>query len=289
MAYTGIRPGDEGLNALRERWDARFLLKGFEEAAIVNDFDRPNEVKNVGEQLHIRIIPAITTQSTNDATAELDPTGLTYVSDAIEEVLATPSYVYNAVGLPNNLTLRLGEPDTAAIEAGYREMQLGSLVAAVDYAGGGLFPSISTVKGPANADQALILDMQTSLATNAKNHVTLGTTEMHLRFHPSQIKYVHAIAAYANAEQRGDKENPNVRGVILKAQGMTLLETGNINFSNGNYWNALYAKSFAVLAYNKAPHTLSAQKYGLTTLLLGEADYLVVEVFDSDAVAWKSA
>jgi len=288
VSYGSIRPGTEGVNALRERWDARFLLKGFEEAEIVNDFDSPDGVDSVGEQIHIRIIPAVTAQTGAD-TDQLDPASLTYVTDTILEVTDTPDYRYNIVALPNNLVARLGAPDTAKLEAGYRELMLGSLTAAVDYNGAGLFTGISTVRGPANGDQALILDMQTALATNAKNHVQIGRTPMHLRFHPSQIKYVHNIAAYANAEQRGDSENPNVRGVILKAQGMTLQETGSINFSGGSYWNALYAKSYAVLAYNRKPHMLDKQPYGLSNLLLGEVDFLTVEVFDEDAVAWKSA
>lgn len=287
MAYAGITPGGPGINALRERWDARFLLKGFEEAEVVNDFDSPEGVDSVGEKIHIRIIPAVTAQTGGDS-AELDPTALTYATDTILEVTDTPDYRYNVVALPNNLVARLGAPDTAKLEAGYRELMLGSLVAAVDYNGAGLFSGISTIRGPANADQALILDMQTALATAAKNHVQIGRTPMHLRYHPSQIKYVHSIAAYANAEQRGDAENPNVRGVILKAQGMTLQETGSINFSGGFYWNALYAKSYAVLAYNRKPHMLDKQPYGLANLLLGEVDFLTVEIFDEDGVAWKS-
>jgi hypothetical protein len=288
VSYASITPGGPGVNALRERWDARFHLKGFEEAEIVSDFDQPEGVDSVGEQIHIRIIPAVTAQTGGDS-SELDPTALNYASDTILEVTDTPDYRYNVVALPNNLVARLGAPDTAKLESGYRELMLGSLVAAVDYNGGGLFPGISAVRGPANADQALILDMQTALATGAKNHVKIGKTPMHLRFHPSQIKYVHNIAAYANAEQRGDSENPNVGGVILKAQGMTLQETGNINFSGGSYWNALYAKTYAVLAYNRTPHMLDKQPYGLSNLLLGEVDFLTVEVFDDDAVAWKSA
>lgn len=287
MAFQGIRPGTEGVNAMRERWDARFLLKGFEQAEIVNDFSKPEGVDSVGEQIHVRIIPMITAQA--GGTGQLDPTALTYSFDTILEITEVPTYNYNVVALPNNLVSRLGAPDTAKLEAGYRELMLGSLVASVDYAGGGLFGGISTIRGPANADQALILDLQTVLATAAKNHVQIGTTPMHLRFHPSQIKYVHNIAAYANAEQRGDSENPNVRGVILKAQGMTLQETGSINFTAGNYVNALYAESYAVLAYNRTPHMLDKQPYGLTNLMLGEVDFLVVEIFDEDGVAWKSA
>lgn len=288
MAYAGITPGVGGINALRERWDARFLLKGFEEAEIVGDFDSPDGVKEAGEQLHIRIIPAVAAQSASDS-AELDPTALTYITDVIQEVLEEPIYRYCVVGLPNNLLARLGEADTASLEAGYREQMLGGLNAAVDYNAGSLFTSVSAVKGPANADISLVVDMQGTLATNAKNHVKTGKTPMHLKFHPSQLKYINVISQFANAEQRGDKENPNVGGAIIKAMGMTLQETGSINFSGGFYWNALFAKSFAVFAKNRAPRMLERQPYGLTNLLLGETDFLNVEVFDEDAVAWKSA
>lgn len=288
MAVQNILPGTLGLAALKQSWDGQFRVQGFEEAVIGGDFDKPEGVTASGTQYNVRIVPRVTVR-TATTTTEMDATNLTYETGTVLSVNDTPTMSYVIVGLPKNLTDRLGGPDTASLTAAYRKLMLGGLMAAVDADSGSLGPGISTVKGPGNFDQSQILDMQTSLATNARNHVSLGVTPMHLRFHPSQIKYVHNIAAYANAEQRGDAENPNVRGVILKAQGMTLAETGNIAFSGGFYWNMLYASSYAVLAYNQAPIIDGTEVLGFSTLVKGHADYLNVEVFDEDGVVFKSA
>jgi hypothetical protein len=288
VAYGGIRPGTEGASALKQAWDAVFHLKGFEEAAIVNDFDRPQGVDATGSTLNIRILPAVTARTAGD-TAQLGVTDLTYETATILNVTDTPTFTYAIVGIPKNLSDRLGGPDTAQLEAGYRKQMLGAIMAAVDADGGSLGSGISTVKGPGNFDKSQILDCQTSLATNSKNHIVVGQTEVHLRYHPSQIKYIGNIAEFANANQRGDAANPNVKGVILKAWGMTFAETGNILFSGGFYWNMMFAKTFAVLAYNQAPQIDGTEEYGFSTLIKGHADYLNVEVFDEDAVTFKSA
>lgn len=288
MSFGGITPGGAGSAALKRIWDADFRVQGFEEAKIAADFDKPQNVEVTGSLLTVRIVPRITAITAAN-TDQLDPPSLTYETASILTVTDSPTFSYGVVALPKNLTDRLGGSDTAGLTSSYRKLMLGMLNQAVDADAGSLASGISTVKGPGNFDKSQILDMQTALATNSRNHVEVGRTEMHLRYHPSQIKYIGNIAEFANANQRGDDANPNVRGVILKAWGMTFAETGNILFSGGFYWNMLYASSYAVLAYNQTPVVDDGEEYGFTTLIKGHADYLNVEVFDEDAVTFKSA
>ena len=293
MAYGGMIPGSVGSPgvggyALKSHWDAVFRTKATEEMAIANDFDAPQGVDVVGDQLLIRIIPMITAQ-TLLGTAQADPTALNWVIDTILRVTQTPTFSYGAVSLPEHLTARLGAPDTGQLEAKYRQQLLAALNAAVDYNAGGLGPGISSIKGPGTLDKTQILDMQTTLATNSKNHVVVGVTEVNLKYHPSQIKYVGNIAEFANAATRGDAANPTVKGVILKAWGMTFAESGNINLSAGFYWNMMFAKSYGVLAWNQKPYVKPAQDYALASNIIGACDYCNVEVFDEDGVVFKSA
>jgi len=282
----GIRPGTEGASALKSRWDAVFRTKANEEMTIANDFDTPAGVEMIGDTLYIRIVPAITAQTLAGTSEGTSPT---YHTGTITRVSDTPTFGYGAVELPDHLITRLGQADAAQLEAKYRSQLLAALDVQVDYDAGGLGPGISTVKGPGNFDKTQILDMQTSLATNAKDHYKAGQTECHLKYHPSQIKYVGNIAEFANANTRGGADNPNVKGVILKAWGMTFAETGNINLSAGNYWNMMFVRSFAVLAWNRKPFVKPAQDFELTKRILAECDFCTLEVFDEDAVAFKSA
>ena len=288
MAFGSIRPGTEALVAIKHRWDALFHLAPTEEMAIAMDFDTPEGTDMAGDQLNVRILPAVTAQTGTDS-QQFDPAGLTFETATILNVQDTPTYKYALVALPRNLIVRLGGPDTAQLEAGYRKLGLAALDAAVDADAGSLGSGISTVKGPGNFDKSSVLDMQGSLAAGAKNHYVPGTTEAHLKYHPSQIKYIGNIAEFANANTRGDAANPNVKGVVLKAWGMTFAETGSVLFSGGFYWNMMFDRQFAVLAWNQRPHVLDSIDHGLSTLIRVETDFLNVEVFDQDAVTFKSA
>jgi hypothetical protein len=252
--------------------------------AIGNDFDS-GQLEMIGDTAYVRIIPKITASRLATTDQGSSPT---YHTGTVLRATVTPYFSYGAVELPDHLLSKLGAPESAALEAGYRKQLLAALDEDVDSLCGDLGPSISTVKGPANGDKSLILDMQTSLATNSKNHVVVGQTEVHLKYHPSQIKYIGNIAEFANANTRGDSANPNVKGVILKAWGMTFTETGSIDFSGGFYWNMMFAPLYAILAWNLKPRVKVPQDFELTKRLFGECESGPAEVFDEDAVVWKS-
>lgn len=285
---AGITPGTEGASALKNRWDAVFRTKANEEMVIANDFDSPQGVEMIGDRLWVRIVPIIS-MNTLASTAQGQGAGILYHTTSISRVSAVPTFIYGAVQLPDHLVTRLGSPDSAQLEAKYRSQLLAALDAQVDADAGTMIAGFSAVKGPSNIDKVTLLDAQTTLATNAKQHYVAGSTQCHLKYHPSQMKNVNAIAEVANANFRGDTANPNVRGVILKAWGMTFAETGSVQFSAGNYQNALFVPSAVVLAWNRKPYVKPAQDFELTHNIYGQADYGFVEVFDEDGVTIKSA
>ncbi len=285
MAILGILPGTEGVLALKSRWDAEFRLKAVEEATIVNDFD-PVEGGGVGDYLYIRIIPTATAQVLSTTT---EGSALTYNESTILRVYGEPRAIHSSVAIPEHMVSRLGSPDAAKMEAGLRKTLLESLDVDMDSRAGSMATSIGTILGPSNFDKSFLLNAQGTLATNAKSHVKIGSTPMHLKYHPTQIKYLNSVAEIANAESRGDAENPNVKGVILKAWGMTFAETGNITTSAGKYWNMLFAKSAFARAWNKEPYTKVPQDLELNKVIIAYTDYILAEVFDEDCVILQSA
>jgi len=288
MAILGIVPGTEGVLALKSRWDAMFRTKANEEMAIAQDFDTPTgDVTMEGDFLYVRIIPT-STAYVLATTAEAQDT-LTYNESTVTRVSLTPRFIYSPFAIPDHMRSRLGDPDIGKLETGLRIQCLSAIDADVDTQAATLFQSISTVKGPFNADLANILDVKTALQTNAKEHVKQSSSVVHLKYHPSQIRFLNAIAQFANADARGDAENPNVKGFFIKAQGMTFNECGAVTLSGATYYNCAFARSAFMLAWWTKPKVKPPQDFELAKLFHTEADYAVGEIFDEDAVAWRSA
>jgi len=288
MALASVYPGSgRGANALRSMWDREIKLKANEEMVIAADFERADAEK-VGDTMYVRILPTVTINTLAN-TDNAGPENLTWETGEILRVSTTPVAHYAAVGLPLNLTERLVAADQSKLRAGYRQQIRKGLDAKLDsYCAQALGPSISAVKGPFNADKTNLLDCVQTIRTNAKEHVKNGTT-VHIKYHPSQIKYLNSIAEIANAEVRGDAENPNVKGFISKGFGFTFAETGNIYNNGTHYLNLVFASSAFTLGYNAEPTILAPQTSGLQVGFLGYQDFGVVEVFDEDALVWKSA
>lgn len=286
---AGIRPGTEGAKALKNRWDAVFRMKANEEMAVANDFDAPEGVDMIGDKLWIRIVPLVSAQTLASTDQGAGGTNLTYHVGTIDRIGVDPVFIYAAVSLPDHLISRLGSADAAQLESVYRKQMLAAMDAQIDVSAASLFSSISAVKGPANLDKVTLLDAQTTLATYAKQHYVIGQTTVNLKYHPSQIKNINAIAEVANANYRGDAANPNVKGVVLKAWGMTLTESGNIQFTGGTYQNALFLSKAFILAWNRKPFVKPTIDFELTRNVYCEADFGVAELFDEDAVLIKSA
>lgn len=281
-----LNPGGEAASALRSMWDAEFKLTAMEEGVIHPDIPRSSAEK-IGDAMYVRIVPFLTAQ-TLSSTGDADLGGLTADTGAITRVSTTPNRRYVAVGFPIHTTAALLGSDNANLRSAYRQQMRTTLDGAMDATAGALAGSLSVIKGPGNFDKATLLDMDQTLRTNGANHVKNGTVT-YLKYSPTQSKYLKAISEIMNADARGGADNPNVSGVLVKAWGIALAETGNIYFSGGNYWNMLFVGSAFAKGFNYEPGLLPEQTNGLADFFIGYAEYGFVECFDSDAVVLKSA
>lgn len=286
MAATSIRPGTEGQRLIRSMWADEIKVAPVEEGVIEPDI--PRAVNQVGDTMYLRVIPAVTINSIA-TTSHMSPEALTYESGTVTRAEATPSDRYGMIEVPINLTARLGDPDNDKALAGYRKALKGGLEEAVDaYAGTTLALNVSTIKGPGNFDKAQLLDLKQTLRINAKSHFKNGAM-IHVKYHPSQIKYLETIAEIMNAELRGDSENPNVKGFFVKAWGMTFAETANIPFSGGNYWNMAFLPTAFAKGYNMEPTVKPPVELGSVVRYFGYTSVAFGEWFDLDAAIFKSA
>jgi hypothetical protein len=280
-----IRPGTEGANYLRTEYDADFKTKAYEDSVIVEDFDKPTGVEKIGNGLVIRIVPTISAQTLLSTGAG---TSLTYDTTTATSVTCAPVGRYGAVEIPEHLVAKMANGEETALKTAYRNQLMGSVKEGFDaYAALTVGPGIGTAKGPANFDKSGLLDAAQSLRTNAKSHA--NNAQVFVKYHPSQIKHIKSISEIMNADARGDSANPNVTGIMVKAWGMTFGESGNIYSSAGVVYNMLHLKSAFVRGYNQPAYLLEPQPFELVVRFIAYLEGGVVEVFDEDAVLYKSA
>lgn len=283
MAAAGIRPGNEGANALRQEWDADIKTKPNEESVVTKRFGKPMGVDKIGEQLHIRILPTVAANRL-ETTAQGQGAGITYHTGNILEVTCDPFFSYGIVELPDHFLSKLNSPDQAAIKAGYRKQLMASLNEDIDREGGELAAGASVTKGaPSDFDKSLLLDALGTLRQNAKEFVKDGTP-MYLCYHPSQIRHVNAIGEITNAYATG-KSRGNIDGVVIDAWGAELAESGNVWQDAGVTYNLLHAKEAFVKAFNVEPTMKDPQEFEFVTRMPAYSEAGVVEVFDEAVVA----
>lgn len=284
MAMT---PGGDGAALLRTEYDADFRTKAYELPRIIADLDRPQGIDKVGNLLTVRIIPRFT--ATALAAADTGAS-LTADANATTSVTASPVGRYGYVQVPEHELSKMARGEDNQLKGKIRDQLLGTVKESLDaYAGSTLGPGISTAKGPLNFDKANLLDAKQSLRINARGHYDIKTSTVHVKYHPSQIKHIESIAEIMNADMRGDSENPNVSGYVVKAWGMTFGDSGNIYSSAGVVYNMIHLSSFAAAGWNQTPYNKPTQDYELQTRFIAYGEMAVVEVFDEDAVLFKSA
>lgn len=282
-----VTPGGDGAALLRTEYDADFRTKAYELPALIADFQKPVGIDKVGNSLVVRIIPIVTVTNlaSTDTGASLTPD-----AHATSSVTASPVGRYGYVQIPEHEVSKMARGEESQMKTKYRDQILGGIKENMDaYAGSTLGPGISTAKGPVNFDKANLLDAKQSLRINAKGHYDLKTSKVHVKYHPSQIKFIESITEIMNADARGDSENPNVSGFVVKAWGMTFRDSGNIYSAAGVVYNMIHLESFAVAGWNQVPYVKPPQDYELQVRFVGYGEMAVVEVFDEDAVLFKSA
>jgi hypothetical protein len=290
MAAAGITPGTEGANLLAEKWAADIYRRPNEKRAITKYATEPVGAQKVGEILHCRILPVVVSQ-TLASTAQGQGSGLTYHTETVEEVTATPTFHYGATELPRHLTNKMSDADQAATIAGYRQQMMGGLWVGIETLHAQEATGISTQLGPANITEALFLQGKGLLRTAAKEYADMeqGDPMMYFCYDVSQIQYVEAIQAIMHADIRGDKTNPTVQGLVQKGWGFEYHASGNIYKAAGIAYNMLFTKLAFLLGFNEQPNLLPAQIFELAVRYFAVAEAASQELLDECCVVFRTA
>jgi hypothetical protein len=271
-------------NFLETRWAPRLLLDTSEEMSIANKFmtGADLDVDKVGNQLYVR---KIATKATNKVagTVALDLAALTMESDTEVAVSMTPQFAYCAATISEQVKQRLMA--YPAFEKAIRTQFLRSMSTTIDVDAGGLASDLSISVPDVNISAALIRDALGQLRANAQREYKTGKAGLAiLRLHHSQQKHLYGIPEINNAELRGDSDNPNVTGLLVKAWGADVDITGNIESDGGNRQNMLFIKQAFALVYNAEPQLVAPQPTGIATFIGGFCDYAVGEIYDNYAL-----
>lgn len=102
--------------------------------------------------------------------------------------------------------------------------------------------------------------------------VLIGDRTIHACLHPGAGNGLTKSSDWTNAEIRGDSENPVVRGVFLKANGILFRFTTKMPTANGNGGEgAIYVPEAFAVGWNQKP-TMEKQRSGLATFHIGSAN-----------------
>lgn len=281
-----FRKGTEATNILEETWENEIIPAAVEEMRIVNNFRESTVTGKFGDVLNISKLPSVSastlaSSATGITLTSTDPTAL--------NVTVAPTFAYAAIYFPQNtLTDLLRE---ASLRKAFRTQLAAALATKIDVDGGTLAASVSGTAGGAaeHLTKPTMLDAMGTLAANVKNLWQPGKKNMHLCFHPGEIKYVLSIPEITAANVRGDAQNPNVKGFVWDAWGMNLAESGNVYSSAGVNHNLLHVPEAFAIAYNQRPKFLETQFDELQVRMITFTSYGVVEVFDEYALDFQTA
>jgi hypothetical protein len=275
-------------NALRSRWDGRFIRRPNENRNISKYFMEPEGVDKIGDTLYIRILPVIGTNSLSTSDTGLS---LTYDNTAIDRVAATPAFSYSAVRPTLVLVERMDNPEEAKMLAGYRTQLLAGLWSSIEATAAQNATTISTQLGaPSNITEALFLQAKGILRGQGKEYTDMeqGDPMIHFVYDTTQIQYVESIPAIMHAQIRGDKANPTVQGVVQEGWGFKFNSSTNIYKNAGVAYNMLFTKEAFVLGFNVKPRLLDPQPEEATVRYIAIADSASTEVLDECAVIIRS-
>jgi len=288
MAISTVVTTTHFTNFLETRWAPRLLLDTSEEMLIANKFMSGSDldVEKVGNLLYVRKIAAKTTNKIA-GTAAVDAESLTFEADTETAVSVSPQFAYTAGAFSEAVKQRLMA--YPKFEKAVRTQFLRSMSEQIDADAGGLGDGFSVNVSDTNLSAALIRNALGTLRTNAKREYKTGKVgNAILRIHPSQQQHLYGIPEINNAELRGDSDNPNVTGLLVKAWGCDVDISGNIESSGANRQNLLFIKQAAALVYNAEPQIQEPYQDGLATVVIGFCDYGIAEIYDEYAVAVRT-
>jgi hypothetical protein len=288
MALTSVVTTTHFTNYLETRWSPRLLMDTSEEMLLANMFMQNSDldVEKLGNLLYIRKVAAKTTNKVA-GTAALDAEALTFETDTEVAVSVSPQFAYTAGAFTEAVKQRLMA--YPKLEKAVRTQFVRSMTAQIDADAGGLGDGLSNSVSDVNLSAALIRQALGTLRTNAQREYKTGKVGgAILRIHPSQQQHLYGIIEISNAELRGDSDNPNVTGLLVKAWGCDVDISANIESSGGNRQNLLFIKQAFALVYNAEPQIQAPYQDGLATVVIGFCDYGVAEIYDEYAVSIRT-
>ena len=203
------------------------------------------------------------------------------------DITAVPqtSYIYVRTNI-NAIARMVNDPTDI-----FRRSVEMSLAEGVDYVCAGKAIDLTNVVG-SNADnitEPLLQDAIVKAAVSMKMEFNPGQDELLFGMHPNQIDDILGIANWVQAQVRGDGENPVVRGMVLRANGVQFVETGNINSTGGNtYNNPIFVPNVTFgIGFNQEA-TVKMEDYLMEKRIVGWVDFAVLTLWDNYGVNYKT-
>lgn len=263
-------------NLLVSRWKAEIQLDATEELVVAKDYwDADGE--KIGDNLYIRKVAPIA--ATAPTLGSFHASSLTYTSNTEARTTVTASPAYGAVRLERDVMNQM--LNDVELATAYRKQIANGLATYIDVNAADDVANISgQVGGAGPITRPMLAQANMTLSLSAKNAVKPGDT-MYFIYHTSEKANVLAIPEITAADIRGDGVGANVTGYVWKALGMTLSDSSNVYQSGGITYNFLHIPRCMVLAYNERPNILPPEPDGLTSIIIGYAEFGVAENYDA--------
>lgn len=243
----------------------------------------------IGNSLQVGKVSAATAQVLAGTSTSAHGAGLVYEQDTENSITVSPRFVYAGFQLTKVSAQRFMRSPQ------YRDKKKQQLLAAlrvdIDNQAGALGANLATnIVGGAGSrlDKTLVLSAMSRLRTSAKEYFQMGGLA-HLVAYHLQFPDLFGISEITSAEMRGDSNNPNVTGRIVRMWGLDLETSGNISVSGGAAHNMLWIPEAFCIGYNQEPQSEEPQKDGLLTRVVCSAEFGVAEQWDEYAVDIQTA
>jgi hypothetical protein len=266
---------------LRDVWIPEIGVCAYEEPRIGSHFKR---VMAPEGKVHYRKHIGFTTAS---FATGVDNDGLSPQANTEQEIVGTPqtSYVYVRTTL-QAIARMMNDPSDL-----FRKSMESALAEGVDKACGNQCTDLTNLVGSSadNVTEALLQDAIVRAAVAMKEDFNPGVDELVFCFHPNQIDDILAISNWTHAEKRGDGENPIVKGMILRANGVKFIETGNVKMTGLNTFNNpifVPNRTFGI-GFNQEA-TVKMEELLMEKRLLGWVDFALLSMWADYGVNFKT-
>lgn len=192
---------------------------------------------------------------------------LTWNAGNASRVEVTPAGIYCAVGYSENQKQYVEQDMGGEIRPGIEAC----LAEGADAACLANVASLTNVYGgtTTHLSASALRTLVAALDINSNGGARSGEDMIYGVFSPAAKPGLLAIPEVANADYRGDDENPNVRGTIVKAMGLNLRFTNAVYDAGGNgAEGVIFIPSAFVVEWNQRP-MVKTQEDGLEYELIG--------------------